>query len=76
MVVALLTAHSGDILTAWSSSSEMSPTDITAFTFLLFLLWLVAYGAGKLSLDALLRTVLKMEPISIDGAPSPVSYSG
>ena len=76
MVVALLTAHSGDILTAWSSSSEMSPTDIIAFTFLLFLLWLVAHGTGKLSLDALLRTVLKMEPISIDGAPSPVSYSG
>jgi putative oxidoreductase len=58
MVVALLTADTADFLSSWSSASESSPTDIAAFTFLLFLLWLVFYGAGKLSLDAVLRKAL------------------
>jgi len=62
MVVALLTADTTDFMASWGSASEMSPTDITAFTFLLFLLWLVAYGAGKLSLDALLRRIFSVEP--------------
>jgi putative oxidoreductase len=75
MVVALLTADTADFIASWGSAGEMSPTDVTAFTFLLFLIWLVAYGAGKLSLDALLRTVLKMEPNGTDGAPSPESAS-
>jgi len=75
MVVALLTADTADFIASWGSAGEMSPTDVTAFTFLLFLIWLVAYGPGKLSLDALLRTVLKMEPNGTDGAPSPESAS-
>jgi putative oxidoreductase len=75
MVVALLTADTADFIASWGSAGEMSPTDVTAFTFLLFLIWLVAYGAGKLSLDALLRTVLMMEPNGTDGAPSPESAS-
>jgi len=62
MVVALMTADSTSFLASWSAASENSPTDITAFVFLLFLLWLIAYGAGKLSLDALLRKVLGFEP--------------
>jgi putative oxidoreductase len=62
MVVALLTADTADFLSSWSSASEISPTDVAAFTFLLFLLWLVFYGAGKLSLDAVLRKVLRTEP--------------
>jgi putative oxidoreductase len=61
MVVALLTADKSDFLASWGSAAESSPTDITAFVFLLFLLWLIAYGAGKLSLDALLRRVLGFE---------------
>jgi putative oxidoreductase len=61
MVIALMTAHRGEFLTAWSSASEVSPTDITAFVFLLFLVWLVLYGAGGLSLDAVLRKVLRTE---------------
>jgi putative oxidoreductase len=62
MVIALLTADTADFLASWGSASELSPTDLTAFTFLLFLLWLVIYGAGKLSLDALLRRILRSEP--------------
>jgi putative oxidoreductase len=61
MVVALMTADTADFLASWSSAAEKSPTDIPAFVFLLFLLWLVSYGAGKLSLDALLRKFLRFE---------------
>jgi putative oxidoreductase len=61
MVVALLTADTADFLAAWSGSSQLSPTDVTAFTFLLFLLWLVFYGAGRLSLDVLLQKLLMPE---------------
>ena len=70
MVVALLTADTSDFLASWGSASQLSPTDVTAFTFLLFLLWLVFYGAGKLSLDALLRKILRLEPAPI-GSLSP-----
>jgi len=72
MVVALLTADTSDFLASWGSASQLSPTDVTAFTFLLFLLWLVFYGAGKLSLDALLRRILRSERMPI-GSLSPES---
>ena len=62
MVVALLTADTADFLASWGGASELAPTDVTAFTFLLFLLWLVFYGAGKLSFDAALRKILGSEP--------------
>jgi putative oxidoreductase len=61
MVVALITADKAEFLASWGSAAESSPTDITAFVFLLFLLWLIAYGAGKLSLDTLLRKMLGFE---------------
>jgi putative oxidoreductase len=60
MVVALLTAHPAEIAVAFGGG-DTSPTDIVALTFLLFLLWLIAYGAGMLSLDAVLRRVLRTE---------------
>jgi putative oxidoreductase len=72
MVVALLTADTADFLASWGSASQLSPTDVTAFTFLLFLLWLVFYGAGKLSLDAFLRRILRSKPTPI-GSLSPES---
>lgn len=71
MVVALLTADTADFLASWGSAAEKSPTDIPAFVFLLFLLWLVTYGAGKLSLDALLRKIMGTEP-GAPGAPTTV----
>ena len=70
MIVALLTADKADLIAAWSGASELAPTDVTAFTFLLFLLWLVFYGAGKLSLDALLRKLLRSEPQSVGDVSS------
>jgi putative oxidoreductase len=72
MVVALLTADTADFLASWGGASELAPTDVTAFTFLLFLLWLVFYGAGKLSIDAVLRKILRSEPTPI-GSLSPES---
>ena len=55
MVVALLTADRQAFLESWSRASESSPTDVTSFVFLLFLLWLVLLGPGSASLDRLLR---------------------
>ncbi len=65
MVVALLTADTADFLASWGGNRETTPTDIASFTFLLFLLWLVFYGAGKLSLDALLRRIMRSAPAPI-----------
>jgi putative oxidoreductase len=72
MVVALMTADTADFLASWGSASSLSPTDVTAFTFLLVLLWLLFYGAGKLSLDALLRKIFGSEPLAV-GTFSPDS---
>jgi len=73
MVVALMTAEKADFLASWGSAAEKSPTDISAFVFLLFLLWLISYGAGKLSLDAFLRRFLGFEPAATQ-APSPDAF--
>lgn len=58
MVVALLTADTQSFLSSWSSTSNLSPTDVTSFTFLLFLLWLVLKGPGPVSLDTILAKAL------------------
>jgi putative oxidoreductase len=50
MIVALLTADKGTFIQKFPSDI----TDVTSFTFLLFLIWLVLYGPGPLSIDRLL----------------------
>ena len=40
------------------ASATATPTDVAAFTFLLFLLWLVLAGPGPLSLDHLIAHLL------------------
>ena len=57
MVVALLTADKADFLATWNSSSEKMPVEITAFAYLLLLLWLMVRGGGLLSLDAMIGWV-------------------
>jgi uncharacterized membrane protein YphA (DoxX/SURF4 family) len=69
MVVALMTADNADFLASWGAAAERSPTDITAFVFLLFLLWLEFFGAGRLSLDALLRRILRLAPAPVPDSP-------
>jgi putative oxidoreductase len=54
MIVALLTADRQAFLSSWGSASSTSPTDVASFVFLLFLLWLLFFGPGALSLDRLL----------------------
>ena len=54
MVVALVTADKAQFLKALDTSSDVSPTDIQSLVFLMFLLWLVLFGPGPVSLDALL----------------------
>jgi len=59
MAVALLTADKQGFLESWLPTSEQLPVDITSFTYLVFLLWLVVYGAGVLSADYPLGWVLR-----------------
>ena len=51
MVVALLTADRETFVGALLGRGEAGPTDVAAFVFLLFLVWLAVYGPGWLSLD-------------------------
>ncbi len=51
MAVALMTADKPRFLESWSTASEISPTDISSFVFLLFFLWLALHGPGPVSLD-------------------------
>jgi putative oxidoreductase len=53
MVVALLTERER-FFESWRFTGDIGPTDISSFVFLLFLTWLVVYGPGVVSLDALL----------------------
>ena len=61
MVVALLTADKARFVESWSTASEVSPTDISAFVFLLFFLWLALFGPGPVSLDRFLGRWLKID---------------
>lgn len=54
MVVAIATADREDFVTALQGSGEKGLTDVVSFVYLLFLAWLVLYGPGPVSLDALL----------------------
>jgi putative oxidoreductase len=47
MVVALLTADRPDFIKKFPPD----PTDVASFTYLLFLIWLVLYGPGPISID-------------------------
>lgn len=59
MVVALLTADKESFLEAFFMRGDSGLTDVVPVVYGLFLLWLVVYGPGKLSLDTLLARVLR-----------------
>jgi len=50
MIVALLTSDGKE----WLQKFPADITDVTSFTYLLFLIWLVLYGPGPISIDRLL----------------------
>jgi putative oxidoreductase len=54
MVVALMTADKETFVAALMGRGDASLTDIAAFVYLLFLVWLILFGPGPISLDALL----------------------
>lgn len=58
MVVALLTADRATFLGSWAPTGEVGPLDVAPWVFVLLLSWLVLYGPGKVSLDALLEKTL------------------
>ena len=53
MLVALATADRETFLGALKGTSDAGLTDVTSFVYLLFLIWLVLFGPGVVSLDAL-----------------------
>lgn len=53
MIVALLTADKADFVSALMGSGDKGLTDVVPVVYGLFLLWLVLFGPGALSLDAL-----------------------
>lgn len=74
MIVALLTADRADFLMAWSGEGEKGLIDLTPVAYGAFLSWLLLYGPGVISADALLRRILKID--ASQSAPStPASES-
>src|SRR5262245_61158580 len=55
MTVALMTADRADFVAALLNTGDKGLTDVVPFVYLLFLVWLVIFGPGALSLDALLK---------------------
>ncbi len=64
MIVALITSDGQE----WLKKFPADITDVTSFTYLLFLIWLVLYGPGPISIDKLLSKWLH-----IGGEPSSAS---
>jgi putative oxidoreductase len=61
MVVALMTADKPAFLGALAGTGDAGLTDVVPVVYGLFLLWLIVFGPGPVSLDALLTRWLKPE---------------
>jgi len=73
MIVALLTADKETFSKALSGAGEIGLTDVTPVVFGMFLLWLMVFGPGVLSLDALLARWLGIRPPSAPPPAPPAS---
>ena len=62
MVVALLTADRPTFIQKFPADL----TDVTSFTYLLFLIWLVLYGPGPISIDRFLSKWLGLNGKSVE----------
>ena len=60
LVVALLTADKDDIVSKFPANL----TDVTSAVLLMFLAWLVLYGPGTLSIDALVGGMLRRRKVT------------
>jgi putative oxidoreductase len=70
MVVALLTERQ-QFIESWRFTGEIGPTDIASYVFLLLLAWLVLYGPGTFSLDALISRWLGLGQTPPSPPPEP-----
>ena len=72
MAVALMTAERADFLSALSgifgAESKKDLSDITPVIYGAFLVWLVIYGPGLISLDAIIRKLLRIDKPKPDAA--------
>lgn len=66
MIVALLTADRADFLMAWTGEGEKGLIDLTPVAYGMFMTWLLLYGPGLISVDALLRRFLKIDPVKLE----------
>ncbi len=76
MIVALVTAHAGDVASALTVGGNGSLTEIVAFVYLLFLGWLASFGPGAVSVDRLLVRTLWARAIgsaALDGGAAALS---
>jgi putative oxidoreductase len=64
MVVGLITADRADFIKKFPPD----PTDVASFTYLLFLIWLVLYGPGPISIDYFLSKWLGLNSKTGDSA--------
>jgi putative oxidoreductase len=62
MVVALMTAHRQELIDIFKGASESGLTDVVPVVYGLFLLWLILFGPGLASLDALVRKWIAPRP--------------
>jgi putative oxidoreductase len=62
MIVALLTADRADFLMAWAGEGDKGLIDLTPVAYGSFMAWVLLYGPGLVSVDALLRRFLKIDP--------------
>jgi putative oxidoreductase len=75
MIVALMTADREDLVGAFSGGDK-GLTDVTPVVFGMFLLWLMIYGPGLISIDAVIRRALHIDAArSSDSAPNKVTQA-
>lgn len=67
MIVALLTADKADFLVALAGTGDKGLTDVVPVVYGMFLLWLLVFGPGLASLDALLRKWIRPGDRSLEG---------
>lgn len=80
MIVALLTADRADFLMAWAGNGDKGLIDLTPVAYGTLLAWLLFYGPGLISFDAILRRRLKVdaeksEPAAFMRAPNATNES-
>jgi putative oxidoreductase len=69
MLVALL-GERQQFNESWSFAGDIGPTDIPSFVFLLLLGWLVLFGPGPVSLDALVSRWQKVGAAAVQRPPA------